>query len=138
MDGFLGFFQGLFKPVGDYFNKRQDIKAAKQERKDKLEQIKFEVKAERIRQGDKTEADYDIMVLQQSVSTIIDEVMIIWVLVIVSCLFIPPLAPYAQAGFDALELVPLWFQLVFVGCFISKLGLRFLFSGRTLFGKTVK
>lgn len=138
----MAWFTTLLSPliggVGDYFKDKQQIKAKQKERKDELELLKHQASIERVKQGDLTERDYDLLVLKQSASTVIDEVMIIWVLGLVTCLFIPTLAPYALAGFTALSSVPVWFQTIFVGCFIAKLGLRFLFSGRTLFGKKVK
>lgn len=126
------------KAVGSYFNKRQEVKAQASERVAELEMARHLSKVEAVKRGDTTESDYDLLVLKQAQNTWIDEVMILWVLAIVTCLFIPALAPYAVAGFTALSGVPLWFQTVFVGCFIAKLGLRFLFSGRTLFGSKVK
>lgn len=128
----------LINGVGNYLKAGQELKAKRLERKDELELLKHKAKIARIERGDNTERDYDLVVLQNAASTIIDEVMIIWTLSIVTCLFIPSLAPYALEGFKQLEQVPMWFSLIVVGAFISKLGLRFLFSGRTLLGKGVK
>lgn len=128
----------IINAVGSYFENRQNIKADEKKREDELVMAQHQAKVERIKRGDTVEADYDLAVLEASKHSFIDEAMIIWVLAVVTCLFIPALAPYAIAGFAALQQVPLWFQTVFVGCFIAKLGLRFLFSGRTLFGKKVK
>lgn len=121
----------MFKGVGNYFN-------TKQTNKHELQMARHNAKIERIARGDSAETDYDLLVLQNAASTIMDEIMILWLLAVVTCLFIPSLAPYALAGFTQLQAVPVWFQTIFVGAFISKLGLRFLFSGRTLFGKPIK
>lgn len=134
----LPFISTIFEGIVDIFKNRQEIKAKQQEREDTLEQVKFEAEVERIKRGDQIEADYDLKAQDNAQHSVIDEVMILWVLAVVTCLFIPALAPYAISGFAALAGVPVWFQTVFVGCFIAKLGLRFLFSGRTLFGKNVK
>lgn len=131
-------FKALIDGVAAFFNKRQEIAAKSEERADELKLAMHKASVERVERGDVTESDYDMEVLRNSKTTIIDEVMIMWVLAVVTCLFVPTLAPYAIAGFASLAGVPLWFQLVFVGCFIAKLGLRFLFSGRTLFGAKVK
>lgn len=128
----------LFNGIANYFTNRQNLKAQAAERKNEIEILKQQARIERIKNGQIAEKDYDLLVLSQSASTMIDEIMILWVLAIVTCLFIPNLAPYAIQGFHALSQVPMWFQTVFVGCFIAKLGLRFLFSGRPLFGQTVK
>lgn len=121
----------LVEGVGNYFT-------TKQSNKHNLLMAKHNAKVARIERGDKAETDYDLIVLQNAASTIIDELMIAWVLVIVTLLFIPSTSAVAAAGFIALGNAPIWFQTVFVGAFISKLGLRFLFSGRQLFGQVVK
>jgi hypothetical protein len=144
------FFTALAKPftavvegVSSYANNRQAIKAKKAERADRILEAKTTAKIERVKRGDKAETDYDMQVLQNSISSIADELMIIWVLAIVTLLFIPvsvcaTCSVGAVAGFTVLATVPTWFQLLVVGAFISKLGLRFLFSGRNLFGGIVK
>lgn len=135
---YIPIISNIIDGVIGIFKTRQELKAKQQERADTLEQVKFEAEVEKIRRGDQIEADYDLKAQDNAQHSVIDEVMILWVLAVVTCLFIPPLAPYAVSGFAALAGVPTWFQLVFTGCFIAKLGLRFLFSGRALFGKNVK
>lgn len=134
----LPFISSIIDGIVSIFNTRQEIKAKQLEREDALEQAKFEAEVEKVKRGDTIESDYDMKVLENAEHSFIDEMMIVWVLAVVTCLFIPSLAPYAIAGFAALAQVPVWFQTVFVGCFIAKLGLRFLFSGRSLFGQRVK
>jgi len=107
-------------------------------RDQELKQSEHNAKVKRLAQNDSVEANYDLTALKQSSLTFIDEFMILWVFTIISLLFIPSLQHYAIDGFIAMQkYVPVWFQVVFVGSFISKLGLRFLFSKRTLFGKVV-
>lgn len=131
-------FTAIIEGVSDYSKGRQKIKADKARRKDELEDAKHLAQVERVKRGDITERDYDQIAQENARNSLMDEIMIVWVLMIVTLLFIPATAPYAIAGFAALNSVPLWFQLIVVGGFISKLGLRFLFSGRSLFGKVVK
>lgn len=128
----------LVSTIGGYFKDKQKNKADKSKRKDELTQAKHEASVERIKRGDKAEADYDRIAQQAKKNTMMDEILILWTLVIVTLLFIPATAPIATAGFVALGTAPVWFQLIFIGCYISTLGLRFLFSGRTLLGKVVK
>ncbi len=97
-------------------------------RKDELKAAKHNAEVERVKRGDVIERDYDLQALKNAQSSWIDEIMVLWVLAVISCLFIPTLAPVAIAGIAALAQMPYWFQLVVVGCFISKLGLRFLFN----------
>lgn len=138
MAWYTSIFRPLVSSVGDYFSTKQKIKANKTEYEFKLEEAKFKAKAAMIERGDIIESDYDKIVLEQSKNTLADELMIVWILGLITTLFIPDLAPYAKEGFNNLAEVPVYIQLVFVGAFISKLGLRFLFTGRTLFGKVVK
>lgn len=136
-------WQALLGPivntVGGYFTARQKASANKAQRKDDLLAAKHQAQVDRIARGDVIEADYDRIAQENARSSIVDELMILWVFTIVTLLFIPAAAPYAITGFEVLSTqVPIFFQTVFVGTFISKLGLRFLFSGRSLFGKVVK
>ena len=121
----------LFEGIGNYFT-------TKQSNKHDLLMAKHNARVARIERGDNAETDYDLIVLQNAASSIVDELMICWVLGVVTLLFIPAYSATAALGFVALAKVPVWFQTIFVGAFISKLGLRFLFSGRTLFGSKVK
>ncbi len=82
--------------------------------------------------------DYDRVAQENAKNSIADDLMIIWVLGIVTLLFIPEYSELAKKGFTSLGEVPIWFQLIVIGGFISKLGLRFLFSGRSLLGKVIK
>ena len=138
MSWFTSLFSPLISSIGSYFTTKQQIKANKTEYEFKLEEAKYKAQVARIERGDLVESDYDKIVLEQAKTSLADEIMIIWILGLITTLFIPDLAPYAKEGFSNLEDVPIYIQLVFVGAFISKLGLRFLFSGRTLFGKAVK
>lgn len=139
----------LIDSVVNYFTlskqKRLKLKALKQqaviaaqERKDKLTEAKETAAIKRVQSQDQNIADYDRIAQENARTSIIDEIMIVWVLSIVTMIFVPSMQPYVIEGFKSLEEhVPIWFQLVFIGCFIAKLGLRFLFSTRRLFGKDV-
>lgn len=123
----------IVETVGKYVNKRQEIGAAKGLRKDELIMAKHQAQVARIANGDKVEADYDKTALQNMATTFKDEFLMIWTVGVVTCLFIPTLQETALAGFVALATVPIWFQVAFVGLYISTFGLRFL-SGK-MFGK---
>jgi hypothetical protein len=134
----LGPFTAIIDKVGDYKIKKQENKEHKSRRTHELAEAKHSAQVDRVKRNDNTEMDYDRIAQENAKVSIVDELMITWVLCIVTLLFIPGTSEEALAGFKALEQVPVWFQLIVVGGFISKLGLRFLFSGRTLFGKIVK
>ncbi len=141
----MGFFSTLASPITAIIDKVGEYKLNKQEHKEngrrrthELKEARHTADVERVKRGDKTEMDYDRVAQENARNSIADELMIAWVLTIVTLLFIPGTSETAIDGFKALEKVPTWFQLVVVGGFISKLGLRFLFSGRSLFGGLVK
>lgn len=137
-DFFSAPFTAIINGISGYFGRSQEIKENQNRRDDELAETLHLAEIERIKRGDETERDYDIMAMENAKASWIDEIMVLWILGIVTALFIPSLSAIAITGFNTLTLVPVWFQTVFVGCFIAKLGLRFLFSGRTLFGSKVK
>jgi hypothetical protein len=103
--------------------------AKKQERDDELESARHAAKIKKMARDDKTESDYDLMALENARTSIMDEVMITYILVIVAMIFIPSTQQTVIDGFKALtEHTPVWFSTIFVGAFISKLGLRFMFG----------
>jgi len=123
-------FKSILEGVGKYFTDKQT-------NKHEISMAKHNARVDKIKRGDAAETNYDLLALQNAASSCIDEIMILWTLGIVTLLFIPATTDVAAQGFVALGNAPTWFQLVFVGGFISKLGLRFLFNGRALFGKKV-
>lgn len=131
----MGWWTALLSPITSVITNHQNNKAAEKQRKDELERARHEAKVDRIKRGDETESDYDLEALKQSKNSWADELLIIWLLVIVSLVFIPSLQPFVIAGFEALNTLPYWVEICLVGAFASKLGLRWLISGRTLFNR---
>lgn len=141
----MGWFSMLTGPltaivdkVGDYKIKKQEHKENKARRTHELEEARHQSTVDKVKRDDKTEMDYDRMAQENARNSIMDEVMIIWVLTIVSLLFFDGTKETAQAGFKALADVPMWFQMVVLGGFISKLGLRFMFANTNKFAKILK
>lgn len=131
-------FTAVIEKVGDYKLQKQENKEHGARRTHELAEAKHSATVDRVKRQDKAETNYDLLAMQQKRDTFMDEVLILWTLAIVTLLFIPATATTALAGFTALEKAPLWFQLVFIGCYVSTLGIRFLFSGRGVLGKVVK
>lgn len=118
--------------------RKQQAKIRERELEAELKEAKEMAAIERVKNLDATEAKYDIIAQENARNSLIDEIMVLWVLTIVTLIFVPSMQAYVIDGFKALaEYVPVWFQLVFVGAFISKLGLRFLFANRGLFGNKI-
>jgi hypothetical protein len=138
----MAWYSKLLSPivdvVGGYFKEKQRNKAVKTQRKDELTSAKHSAYVARVKRGDVAEADYDRIAQENARNSVADELMITWVLTIVTLLFIPATAQYATAGFKSLAEVPLWFQLVVLGGFISKFGLRFMFAKTDKFTKILR
>lgn len=139
----MAWYSSILSPIvdgiGGYFKDKQQIKAAKALRKDELLAAKHFAEVDRVKRGDVAETSYDRIALENRKNSMMDEVLILWTLGIVTLLFIPATAPYAITGFKVLATqIPVFFQLIFIGCFCSTLGLRFLFRGRSILGSIVK
>ncbi|NDO73079.1 hypothetical protein [Shewanella sp. SE1] len=69
----------------------------------------------------------DLIVLKAQERTWKDELIVLVILGIVVSVFIPPLQIYVISGFEALSLLPIWFQLSLGAIMISEMGLRRMF-----------
>lgn len=117
-------------------NIKEMAKVDSAKRKDDLARVTEQARIDRIQNNDNVVANYDLIAQENARTSIMDEIMITWVLTIVTLIFIPDMQPYVINGFEALtDHMPVWFQTIVIGCFIAKLGLRFLFSGFSLFKK---
>lgn len=125
----------LFGPVIDLISnvagsyqarkKVAEENAAKiEEAKIKIKLAKLKTKAEQVRSEQANANNYDLQVLKNRNNSYMDEIMIIFVLVLVIIHFIPYFQPYLKTGWTSLKSAPIWFQFVVVGCFVSTLGLR--------------
>lgn len=115
---------GVFKPVADYFNKRQEIKAA--EHTAKLEIIKAEGarKAELIRDGLAADMAWETEFAQQARSSWKDEYTLIVVSIPLVMAFVPGLSLYVAAGFAAFGATPMWYQVMVQTIFYATYGIR--------------
>lgn len=133
-----GPFTAIAEKVGDYQIKKQENIENKARRTHELEEARHTAKVDRVKREDSAEMDYDRVAQENARNSIADELMIAWVLCIVTLLFIPATAEIAKAGFVSLSEVPMWFQFVVLGGFISKLGLRFMFAKTSKFSSILK
>jgi len=81
----------------------------------------------RIENQDNADADYDQKVLDNRKYTIMDDLLIIFWLVIFICHFLPDYAPIMAAGWLAIGKAPWCFQFGMLGILVSTLGLMRLF-----------
>lgn len=81
-----------------------------------------QVLQQQIQQG---KTDYNIAAQQGMASSIKDELVTIWLLVVMSLNFYPPAQPYMDRGWKFLqESTPAWFSWSFTGMIVAVYGLK--------------
>jgi hypothetical protein len=115
---------GIFKPIGDYFNKRQEIKAAEHTAKVEIIKAEGERKATLIREGLAADMAWETEFAQQARSSWKDEYTLIVVSIPLIMAFIPGLSIYVAAGFLAFAATPMWYQIMVQTIFYATYGIR--------------
>ena len=92
-----------------------------------LKAAKIQAKIDRTKSHDSADIGYDLQVLKNRALSIMDEILIVFWLVVFSLHFIPEYAPTMQAGWVAIGKAPWWFQFGMLGILVSTLGLMRLF-----------
>ena len=118
----IGALSGVVKPVSDYFNTKQVIKAATVERKDELDKLRLETQLESIRKGE----DADILMDSNANGRIpwADDLSFLLWLLPVPLAFLPSCVPHIKAGFQVLEEMPEWYMYSLGMMLISVWGYR--------------
>jgi hypothetical protein len=115
---------GVLKPISDYFNKRQEIKAIEHQNKLELLKAEGERKAQLIRDGLAADMAWETEFAKQAANSWKDEYTLIVVSVPVVMAFIPGLDIYVQKGFTAFAACPLWYQVMVQTLFYATYGIR--------------
>ena len=92
-----------------------------------LKAAKIQAKIDRTKNQDESDISYDLQVLKNRALSIMDEILIVFWLVVFSLHFIPEYAPTMKAGWLAINNAPWWFQFGMLGILVSTLGLMRLF-----------
>ncbi|PHR87951.1 MAG: hypothetical protein COA78_36770 [Blastopirellula sp.] len=128
---FLSFFTNPFAEVVGGWQARKTIAAenaaAIATAKVNLTIAKVNAQIERTKGQDESDISYDMQVLKNRALSIMDEVLIVFWLVVFSLHFIPEYASTMQAGWVAIGKAPWWFQFGMLGILVSTLGLFKLF-----------
>jgi hypothetical protein len=104
-----GLLAGLIEPVTGYFKDRQTIKAATKERGDELKKINLEAKLAGIKASDQNILDMDANA--RGLAGYMDDISFYLFLLPLPLVFIPSMQVHVMAGFAALELMPVWYQV---------------------------
>lgn len=124
MGGVLDVLGVVFKPIADYFVRRQEIKAV--EHQVQLDTIKAqgERQAEAFRTGLAADAAWEMTFAQQAGNSWKDEFELIVLSAPLVMCFIPGLDVYVKKGFEAISSTPIWFQSIVVTIYLANYGIR--------------
>jgi hypothetical protein len=92
-----------------------------------LKKARVTADIKRVESQDYADADYDQKVLDNRKYTIMDDVLIVFWLIVFIFHFIPDYAATMQKGWVAIGKAPWWFQFGMLGILVSTLGLMRLF-----------
>lgn len=120
-----GILGKLMPEVGQYFIRKQELKAELQIKKLETKIAAENLLAQRVENSEARDHDWELLSLQAHTSGWKDE----WVLILVSIpmilSFFPGSVAYVQMGFSALENTPSWYQLLILVIMFAVYGVRF-------------
>ena len=116
--------QALIPIVGELAGDWLKGKAEKQVAKNKVAVAKAEAEAEVMKVAATHEAGWEKVMAEASKDSWKDEAWTILFIAIIAMCFIPPLQPFVERGFDALDKTPEWFQWAMYASIAASFGLR--------------
>ncbi len=115
---------GIFKPVADYFGRRQEIKAQQHTNEMEVLKAEGERKATLIRDGLAADMAWEQEFAKQAASSWKDEYTLLVVSIPLVMAFVPGLAVYVAAGFASFASTPMWYQIMVQTIFYATYGIR--------------
>lgn len=119
----------LGKPIASAVGSWQARKQAEVEGRTEIEKAridykvaKYRAKVNRLYQEAEHAASYDMQVLRNRQHTWVDEFLVVAIVAITLCAFLPWTAPYVAAGWKAMAEAPFWFQFAWTVVIVSTLG----------------
>lgn len=116
--------QALIGPIASLAGTWLEGKAEKAAAETRAKVAKAEAEAEVLKVAATHEAGWEKIMAQASGDSWKDEAWTILFIVIIAMCFIPPLQPYVERGFAALETTPDWFQWAMYASIAASFGLR--------------
>ena len=116
---------GVLKPVGDYLNRRQDIKAQEHQNTVELLKAQGERQAQLARDGLTADAAWEQEFARQAAGSWKDEFELIVISIPLLMCFHHKGAALVQAGFEAINKTPAWFQFLTVSIYLANYGIRY-------------
>jgi hypothetical protein len=115
---------GVFKPVADFFNRRQELKSADHQAELKIKDAMVERQVSLIKDGLAADMSWEMEFARQAGSSWKDEYTLLVVSVPLILAFIPGGAPFVVAGFNAFATTPMWYQVMVQTIFYATYGIR--------------
>jgi hypothetical protein len=122
---------GLLKPISEWAGKREERKALESQMKSQevmkeheLKMAQYDRQIELKKQGLEADATWEMEFARQAASSWKDEYTLIVVSIPMVMAFVPGLAIYVQAGFEAFAKTPLWYQVMVQTLFYATVGIR--------------
>lgn len=127
----------LTSTIGGWWENKASQANLRNESNLRIQEAKSSAVIERIKSDTKLYADNDSKAIDSWKYSYIDEVLILSLVILVVCTFVPSMQPYMETGIALLDNYPLWLQVIIGGTYISVLGLRFIFLApiTAIFGK---
>jgi hypothetical protein len=122
--GIVDIFGVILKPIGDYFTRRAEIKAAEHAADVAVAQATGERQAQLIKDGLAADAAWEMEFARQAASSWKDEYELLILSVPMIMCFFPKGAVLVTAGFAALSGTPVWFQGLLITIFLANYGIR--------------
>mgnify|MGYP000918423246 CR=1 FL=1 len=116
--------QSLIGPIASLAGSWMESKVEKQKAKSAVARAKAEAEAEVMKVAATHEAGWEKIMAQASNDSWKDEAWTILFIAIIAMCFIPPLQPYVEQGFAALDKTPEWFQWAMYASIAASFGIR--------------
>lgn len=120
---------GVFKPIADYFTKRQEIKAQEHENQLGLLKAQGERQAALASQGLTADAAWEQVFANQSAQSWKDEFELLVLSTPLALCFVNfgsfDGAAIVRRGFEAIQQTPTWFQFLVITIYLANYGIRY-------------
>lgn len=123
--GIAAIVTGALKPIGDFFNRRQEIKAAEHQAKIEVVKATGERQAQLIKDGLTADMNWEMAFANQAATSWKDEFELIVITVPLILCFIPGMDVYVHAGFAALSKTPSWYMFLVMCIYLANYGIRY-------------
>lgn len=120
-----GAVAGVFKPVGDFFTRRSELKSAEHQAKIAVVAATGERQAQLIKDGLAADMSWEMAFANQAANSWKDELELIVITVPLVLCFIPGMSRYVDAGFAALSKTPSWYMFLVMTIYLANYGIRY-------------